>query len=384
MRISWRNRVGSLLTAAGMVFTSVLVLSACAQQSGTAPAQTAAPTVASPAAQTAASPAPQSAAPSASRKPDLGKLKIVTSGLSISHAYYLIAKAEGLFEKEGFSGVEIIDAGGGPESAAVLTRGDADVSATADPLWRLVEKGEDFKGIAALYKGHPTFLVMRESVAKERGITPTSPRVDRVKALKGLKIGMSTPGSPTDLLARFMLKSAGYDPDKDASIVPLTSASAMLAALQQGQIDAMMNAHPFAAQAEKQDFGVTILGAREFPEFENYVLTAFVARGSDLRAKPARYEAIARGVVTTGRFIKSSTPEQLQALIQSSFSNIDPAIMTASVKDEAGPGRPIHKAATDPVIHPAELQTVLDFMGIRGVDPTKAIDDSFIRKALSQ
>jgi len=57
--------------------------------------------------------------------------------------------------------------------------------------------------------------------------------------LRGKKIGITSPGSSTDILMRYEMKRAGIDP-KEVSLISIGGATAMKAALENGQIDAGM------------------------------------------------------------------------------------------------------------------------------------------------
>ena len=56
------------------------------------------------------------------------------------------------------------------------------------------------------------------------------PLKDRLQAMKGLRIGITTPGATSDLFMRFLFRSVGMDPDHDLEIVPLGGVSIQVAA----------------------------------------------------------------------------------------------------------------------------------------------------------
>ena len=55
--------------------------------------------------------------------------------------------------------------------------------------------------------------------------------------MKGLRIGITTPGATSDLFMRYLFRSIGMDPDHDLEIVPLGGVSSQVAALQAGRVD---------------------------------------------------------------------------------------------------------------------------------------------------
>jgi NitT/TauT family transport system substrate-binding protein len=70
------------------------------------------------------------------------------------------------------------------------------------------------------------------------------------KDLKGMKIGVSAPGSSTHNLVKQLLTKAGLDPAKDVSIVGAGVGAGAIAAMKSGQIDAISNVDPVMTKLE--------------------------------------------------------------------------------------------------------------------------------------
>src|SRR6201999_3075575 len=76
------------------------------------------------------------------------------------------------------------------------------------------------------------------------GINPkTMPGYKSVADLKGKKIGVTAPGSSTQVLANFVLAKAGLKPS-DVSIIGVGAGNGAVAAMRAGQIDAISNLDP--------------------------------------------------------------------------------------------------------------------------------------------
>ena len=73
--------------------------------------------------------------------------------------------------------------------------------------------------------------------------TKTMPNYKTVADLKGKKIGVTAPGSSTNIMANFVLAKAGLKPS-DVSFVGVGAAQGAVAALRAGQIDAISNLDP--------------------------------------------------------------------------------------------------------------------------------------------
>ena len=70
--------------------------------------------------------------------------------------------------------------------------------------------------------------------------------------LRGKKVGVSSPGSTSDIATRIGLTKEGIDPNKDVSIVPVGSSQARTAALRSGAIQGGLDQPPFSIQLEAE------------------------------------------------------------------------------------------------------------------------------------
>ena len=85
---------------------------------------------------------------------------------------------------------------------------------------------------------------MHKDVAKSKGVTESMPLADKIKALKGLTVGVTNPGALTAHLAAFVIRKAGYNPQQDVNIVPIGSGPTWLAALENRKVDVALTAPP--------------------------------------------------------------------------------------------------------------------------------------------
>ena len=87
-------------------------------------------------------------------------------------------------------------------------------------------------------------VVIKKEIADRLGIDESSPVMDKARALEGLRMGTTGPGGGPDQLLRYFLGRAGFDPDTDAQLVRVQGGSAMIAAMQQDQIDGFCLSSP--------------------------------------------------------------------------------------------------------------------------------------------
>ena len=133
------------------------------------------------------------------------RLTIAVGGKNL--LYYLplsIAESQGYFKAEGLD-VTIVDFAGGSKALQAVVGGSADVVSGAFEHTLLMQpKGIKLRAFAL--QGRAPQIVL--------GINPkTMPGYRTVADLKGRKIGVTAPGSSTNVLANFVLAKAGLKLD---------------------------------------------------------------------------------------------------------------------------------------------------------------------------
>ncbi len=146
--------------------------------------------------------------------PEKQKVTIAVGGKAA--LFYLpltLAERLGYFKDEGLD-VQILDFAGGSKALQAMMGGSADVVAGGfDHVIILRARGQKLKAFV-LMVATPSLAL---GVSKERAATYKSPR-----DLKGMKIGVTAPGSSTNIFVNHLLASAGLSPD-DVSIIGVGS-----------------------------------------------------------------------------------------------------------------------------------------------------------------
>src|SRR6185295_6527753 len=97
--------------------------------------------------------------------------------------------------------------------------------------FRARAQGSDVMMIAPAVAQYTDNVTMSAAWAKQHNLTPASTYEEKLKALKGMTLAVSSVGGGADQLVRFLAKEARLDPDRDMTISALGSGEAMLAAL---------------------------------------------------------------------------------------------------------------------------------------------------------
>jgi NitT/TauT family transport system substrate-binding protein len=163
------------------------------------------------------------------------KVTVAVGGKNL--LYYLpltIAEQLGYFKAEGLD-VTIVDFAGGAKALQAVVGGSADVVS-----------GAFEHTVNMQFKGQPMRAFVLQGAAPQivLGVNPkTMPNFKSVVDLKGKKIGVSAPGSSTNVMVNFVLAKAGLKPS-DVSIIGVGTGNGAVAAMRSGQIDAMSNLDP--------------------------------------------------------------------------------------------------------------------------------------------
>src|SRR3954463_6964385 len=221
-----------------------------------------------------------SAAPAA--KPEQSKVVIAVGGRSLF--YYLpltLADRLGYFKDEGLN-VEIVDFPGGAKALQALVGGSADVvSGAFEHVVDMHAKGIEVQEFVLQdrYSG----IVL--GLTKAKAASYKSP-----KDLRGLKIGVTAPGSSTNIFVNALLARDGLAPDA-VSIIGVGASAGAVAAVQKGQVEGISNLDPVITRLEKGGDIVTVVDTRTKQGMQEvyggaYAAGCLYARTEFLRKNP--------------------------------------------------------------------------------------------------
>lgn len=219
-----------------------------------------------------------------------GRTEITVSSLpSAFLAPLYIAEKDGIFERAGLD-VTIVELQSGADGVPAVISGSSQFADLGfDDLATLAAEGEDSITMVHNLVRRVTFtLVMNPDVARERGVSRESPIEARYAALKGLRLGVTSPGAASDKYMRYYLREAGLDPERDAEIIAIGDGASLLAALETEQIDAYQLSPPTPYVAEAGGFGTVLIDgpSGDVPQFADFAYTGFAANREWAEANP--------------------------------------------------------------------------------------------------
>ena len=168
-------------------------------------------------------------------------LTVGYSSTSANYAALWVAKDAGLFDREEIK-AQLIFIPSGTLLTQALLSGDVHIGfPNGGQVIAAIAKGADLTMIGV-------------SVSKMIFSLMVSAKVRAAAELKGKKIGVTRFGSATDVSARYALRRHDINPDKEVVILQMGSIPNILAALQNGAIEAGVLSPPTHWQAEKLGF----------------------------------------------------------------------------------------------------------------------------------
>ena len=258
----------------------------------------------------------------------LEKTKIAMSVDGEAAFYYLpltISEQLGYFKTEGLD-VEISDFAGGARALQAVVGGSADVySGAFEHTINLQAKNQMFR--AFVLQGRAPQIAFGIS-------TKTMPNYKTIADLKGKKIGVSAPGSPTNMMANLVLLRGGLHAS-DVSFIGVGTAAGALTALRSGQIDAMSNTDPVMTMLEqKGDVKIisdtrTLKGTVEV--FGGAMPAACLYAPQDfIQKNPNTCQALANAIVHGLKWLQTAGPGDIIKTVPESYLLGDRALYLAS------------------------------------------------------
>ena len=259
--------------------------------------------------------APIAVAPVQAQTLEKKKLTIAVGGKSLF--YYLpltIAERQGYFKDEGLE-VEIPDFAGGAKALQALVGGSADmVSGAFEHTINMQAKKQPIRAIVLQANYSSIVLVMpKDKAAKYKS----------GKDLKGLKIGVTAPGSSTNMFVNNLLAKDGLKPN-DVSIVGVGASSGAVAAMEKGELDAMSNLDPVISQLESTGKFVAVADSRTEKGMQeiyggDYLASCIYVNEDFIKKNPNTTQAVVNAMVRANRWIAKSTPEQIMAVVPEAY-----------------------------------------------------------------
>lgn len=273
-----------------------------------------------------------------------------------------VAQSQGFFEAAGLNAQIIDTRGGGPDVQMVLAgRADFTTNDGAQVLPAL-QRGQKLVCVLGLLNRSIINVTMSKQAAEKAGITESSKFEEKLASLKGLRIGVTRPGSLTWQSARANLSNAGLDPDSDAEIIGVGGASALAAALENDNIDAMYISVPIGDRVVARGNGITLIdNARgEDPNLPYFMMEGLWVTPEFLETNGDLVKMTVSALKRASEFIVNSSAEDVADAVSHVFSGIDRDVLVSACDRVAG------AVSADGVVSEEELNVTQGLLRVNG------------------
>lgn len=212
---------------------------------------------------------------------------------------------------------------------------------------------------------------------------------DKVKTgadLKGLKIGITTPGSSTDTMARFFVKKSGLGP-RDVEIIAVGSGAPGMVALESKNIDALVYFDPTATLLARKGAAKPLFDARNAEGSKLafggvYPTSCLYLKAEFIQANPETVQRLVNAMLKTHRWLASAPPEAIADAMPEGYRTKDRDLQIEILKASTGlfskTGQMDIEAAKVPLAVISSFDTKVDPTKI---DLTKTYNNKFAEEA---
>ena len=312
------------------------------------------------------------------QKPETAKVRLAVGGKS--SLYYLpltITERLGYFKEAGLD-VEISDFAGGAKSLQALIGGSADVvTGSFDHTIQMQAKDQSIVAVVQMGR-FPGFAL---GVRKAKAANYTGP-----KDLKGMKIGVTAPGSSTHFMVLYMMAQAGLKPD-DAVFIGTGSGGTVVAAVQHGEVDAISNADPMITKLDREGAikivadtrtleGTTKVYGGPYPAATLYTQSAFIEKN------PNTVQALVTALVRGLKWVQAHSAEDIAKMTPEEYMLGDRPLFVEAIKANHAAYSPDGRFMKDgPETALKVLKAFDPNVANAKIDLAKTYSDRFVEKA---
>jgi NitT/TauT family transport system substrate-binding protein len=290
-----------------------------------------------------------------------------------------IAERRGYFTREGLD-VEINDFQGGAKALEALIGGSADVVCGAyEHTLYMAAKGIAIEAVAL--QANSFGLVA--GIAKDNAAA-----YHALPDLKGMKIGVTGPGSASAMGLRMLLAKASLTAD-NVSIIGVGGGAAAVAAVKAGRVDAIANFDPVISLLQRDGAIKTILDTRKREDLDflyggPFAASAFYVDARFAQRNPETVQAFVNAVVAALAWLDKASTDDIVATVPPEYYAGDRALYRAMIesnRERVSPDGRISREAAE--ITYRNLAMFDDTLKRAKIDLAKTYDNAFVERALA-
>jgi NitT/TauT family transport system substrate-binding protein len=262
-------------------------------------------------------------------KPELATVRLAVGGKpALFYLPLTVTERLGYFRDQGLT-VEIADFPGGARALQALIGGSADeVTGSYDHTIQMQAKNQRI--VAVVLLGQLPGYVLAVLPSKAQGLRSPAD-------LKGMKIGVTAPGSSTHFMVQHLMVKHGLNRD-DASFIGVGASASAVAAVKRGEIDAIVNVDPVISLLESENLikivadTRTAAGTQEvfggpYPAAVLYATAAFIDKN------PRTVQALVNALVRALQWMAGHSPEEVAGLMPPDYALGNKAVYVQAIKN---------------------------------------------------
>lgn len=289
---------------------------------------------------------------------------------NLQYMSFWVAQGAGLFKAEDLD-IQILYPDVPNQSGMILMQNRVDIALVQPPVYLgMIAERQPFSLFANLLANDPINLIVRADVAKRLELDPRAPLVDRLKAIKGLRVGVAP--EPQRRL-RVLFAHAGLDADRDIQIV-VRRADDQIEALTTDQVDALYIHTPFLQDAMLRLGAVLLVNqsSGEIPPLAGGQIHALAATNDFIKAHPDAIRKVTRAIANAQALIHRDRRAAVDALVKAGVdaparSHLEKIVELYEPAIPASPAVTAEKLERNTRLYPAR-STMPDFSTIRAAD----------------
>lgn len=232
-----------------------------------------------------------------------------------------LAEELGFYEEQGLD-VDLQDLQGGSKALTAMIGGSTEVtSGYYEHTIQMQAKNQSIEAFANMNLSSGLALVVSEKNADS---------IKSVADLKGKNVGVTAPGSSTDMFVKYLLSKNGMALT-DASVSAIGAGSSAVAAVEMGQVDAAVMLEPDISVLEKRIGKAPIVledvrtpeGLKEIFGTDTWPSSSLYAKTDWLEANPDKAEKLAAAIKKTLTYIQEHSGEEIAAEMPEKFAGGD-------------------------------------------------------------
>lgn len=242
-----------------------------------------------------------------------------------------LAQELGYYKDEGLT-VELQDLQGGSKALTAMIGGSTNVtSGYYEHTIQMQAKNQKIKAFVDMGKSSGLVLLV---APKNEG------KIKTLEDLKGMNVGVTAPGSSTDMFIKYLLAKKGMQ-TTDAAVSAIGAGSSAVAAVEQGQVDAAVMLEPDVSVLSKRiGHNPAIIedvrsadGLKEVFETDAWPSSSLYAKSEWLDANKETAGKLAKAVKRTLEFIAGHSGEEIAAKMPENFAGGDKALYAKVIED---------------------------------------------------